>query len=125
MSLASADAKLLGETIDEGIGSDVTMAGDMDGDGLGDFLVASCSSDVGGLDAGASYLFYGAVNGTTAISTANAIFLGEAPGDFAGRTSYAGDVNGDGFDDILIGASYEDSAGDNAGATYLLLGGSI
>ena len=51
---------------------------------------------------------------------ATASFLGEDPGDGAGRSvAFAGDVNGDGFDDILIGANYR--AG-SAGETYLILG---
>ncbi|MBN1389023.1 MAG: FG-GAP repeat protein, partial [Candidatus Thermoplasmatota archaeon] len=50
-------------------------------------------------------------------------FWGEDAGDSSGESvSGAGDVNGDGFDDILIGAVYNDEGGIYAGQTYLILG---
>ena len=57
---------------------------------------------------------------TSVEEAATASFLGESSGDGAGRSvAFAGDVNDDGFDDILIGANYR--AG-SAGETYLILG---
>ena len=54
---------------------------------------------------------------------ADASFLGEAAGDQAGfAVAEAGDVNGDGYADFLIGAPYNDEAGIDAGQAYLVLG---
>ncbi|MDB5721646.1 MAG: hypothetical protein JWP15_2264, partial [Alphaproteobacteria bacterium] len=60
----------------------------------------------------------------TGLSAADGFKIqGDAAGDLAGRgVSSAGDVNGDGFADILIGASGNDSGGPNAGAAYVIFG---
>ena len=52
-----------------------------------------------------------------------ASFWGEDTGDYSGYSvAGAGDVNGDGYDDILIGAYMNAEGGDRAGQTYLILG---
>jgi hypothetical protein len=57
------------------------------------------------------------------LSGADASFWGEDADDWSGRSvASAGDVNGDGRDDFLIGAHFNDDGGDSAGQTYLLLG---
>ena len=59
----------------------------------------------------------------TDLSNADASFWGEDAGDWSGwSVASAGDVNGDGADDFLIGAPYDDEGGTEAGQTYLLLG---
>ena len=56
------------------------------------------------------------------LSSADQAFIGEAAADYAGGSvSNAGDVNGDGLDDILIEAHRNDDGGSNAGKAYLLL----
>ena len=53
------------------------------------------------------------------LATADQHILGEESGDYAGyAVSGGGDVNGDGYDDILVGAPYAESGG----MTYLLFG---
>ncbi|MEQ1743610.1 MAG: integrin alpha, partial [Candidatus Nitrotoga sp.] len=48
---------------------------------------------------------------------------GEAAGDYSGRSvSNAGDVNGDGFDDVIIGASGTDPNGSSSGSSYVVFG---
>ena len=49
---------------------------------------------------------------------------GEAAGDWSGRSvASAGDVNGDGFDDLIIGAYKSDPHGSQSGAAYVVFGG--
>ena len=104
-------------------------AGDVDGDGLDDFLIGAFGDDSNGADAGGAYLILGgSLGGTSTISLANVDyhFLGEVAGDKAGvKVSGAGDVDGDGFDDILVGAPYNDENGNDAGKGYLILGSSL
>jgi hypothetical protein len=120
--LALADAKLVGEA-GGGAGGSVSGAGDVDGDGHDDLLVGALGNDEGGAYAGAAYLVLGPVTGTLDLSLADAKLVGEGAGEQAGGSvSGAGDVDGDGHDDVLVGAVYNQEGGTDAGAAYLVLG---
>jgi hypothetical protein len=122
-SLAVADAKLVGETTIDRAGYSVSGAGDVDGDGIDDLLIGADLDNSGGYNAGAAYLVLGPATGTSSLSTAYTKYSGEAVGDYAGvSVAGAGDVDGDGTSDLLIGASGEGSGGSSAGAAYLVLG---
>ena len=107
-------------------GAAVSSAGDVNGDGYDDFLIGSYGNDAGGASSGHAYLILGKAAPwymKHRIETQDASFIGEDAGDYAGYSlAGAGDVNGDGYDDILIGAFYDDDGGSNAGQTYLILG---
>ncbi|MFZ5480461.1 MAG: MopE-related protein [Myxococcota bacterium] len=101
----------------------LTGLGDQDGDGFDDVVVSAESDDVAGTDAGAVYLFTGALTGYHDTSDAHATLLGEDAGDYAGRSvASLHDVNGDGVDDLAVGAYGDDDGGTGAGAAYVLLG---
>jgi hypothetical protein len=124
--LSNADASFWGEHAGDESGHSVASAGDVNGDGLDDFLIGA-RRDVEHSGAGRTYLILGRVAadwGTDFdLSNADASFLGEHAYDFCGwSVASAGDVNGDGWDDLLIGAMGDDDGGDEAGQTYLLLG---
>ena len=123
IDLSTADAKFIGEAAGDLAGYGLSISGDADADGNHDVLVGAYENDDGGTDAGKAYLFYAPVYGPTDLSAADAEFLGESWGDRAGAaTEFAGDVNGDGYDDLIIGANQSDRGGADSGAAYVFHG---
>ncbi|NIW83599.1 MAG: hypothetical protein GWN18_13810, partial [Thermoplasmata archaeon] len=124
--LSSASASFVGEGVNDWSGYSVAGAGDVNGDGFEDVLIGAPNNDDGGADAGKTYLFLGMASGWSIrwdLSKANGSFVGENAYDHSGiSVAGAGDVNGDGLDDILIGADRNDDGGSDAGKTYLILG---
>ena len=115
--------RLTGERFEDYLGSSVAFAGDVDGDGQGDLLVGAPGADTGGAVSGAAYLFVGPVSGTVGAANARSEMSGAFGSDAAGTSvSRAGDVDGDGHQDMLIGAIGEDTNGDEAGAAYIVFG---
>ncbi|MDG1480637.1 MAG: FG-GAP-like repeat-containing protein [Myxococcota bacterium] len=122
VSVSSAIGTVDGATSDDRLGTTLAAPGDTSGDGLADLMVGAYGDDTSGNSAGAVFLFLGPATGEYALTDAHASFYGEAVSDRAGVTvSAAGDVDGDGLADLLIGADRNGSA--NAGAAYLVLGG--
>ena len=123
---------IYGAELDDFSGYTVSAAGDVNNDGYDDFLIGARGEDTGGGEAGATYLIYGG-SGLSDINLADIESGGGADGiaiygndasDEAGRAlAAAGDVNGDGYDDFIVGSYGEDTGGSAAGATYVLFGG--
>ncbi|MCX8519029.1 MAG: Ig-like domain-containing protein, partial [Methylophilaceae bacterium] len=120
---------MTGEAASDYSGSAVSAAGDVNGDGLADLLVGAPYNDAGGTNAGRSYVIFGKAN-TSAVSlsavaagTGGFAMTGEIRGDQSGiSVAAAGDVNGDGLADVLVGALYNDAGGGNAGRSYVVFG---
>jgi len=122
-TLGDAPVILTGEAPGDSAGREAAPAGDVDGDGLEDLLVGARGHDGAGADAGAVYLFLGPVTASGVLGLADWIAVGEAPGDQAGfSVAPAGDVDGDGRADLLLGAPYSDVLVPDGGAAYLVLG---
>ncbi len=116
-------AFLRGEKSYDYAGRSVGVTGDLTGDGVPELLVGATGYDAGTKsDAGAAYVVSGASRGGTALSSAYARLYGENTSDAAGyAVAGAGDVDGDGAPDIIVGAAQADDAGSNSGAAYVLL----
>ena len=125
-NLSVSDASFWGEESYDYSGGSIACAGDVNGDGYDDILIGADGNDDSGRDTGQIYLIFGKASGwsmDTNLSVSDASFLGEKKDDNSGYSvAGGGDVNGDGYDDILIGARYNDESGTNAGQTYLILG---
>ena len=129
INLSQADTIFTGESQGDEAGRSISSAGDIDGDGLDDILIGAPLNDRGGFAVGTSYLFLGSslgVSSSLSLSQADYIFIGENFSDNAGSSvAGVGDVDGDGLDDILIGAEKNDEAVNSAGKAYVILGSSL
>ncbi len=112
---------LTGQLGGDTFGQSVANAGDVNRDGYDDVIVGAYSSDGGGTDAGRAYVYFG---GPVMDNDADVTLTGVAAGDYFGQSvSGAGDVNGDGYADVVVGAPYNDAGGSNAGRAYVFFGG--
>ena len=122
----ASDAKIHGERGSSDFGYGTSLGGDLNGDGIDDLVVGAGWDDEAGANAGQLYIFFGKHTGWAkdmSAANADATFLGEAAGNQAGYGFNAGgDINGDGIDDLFIGANANADGGSNAGKAYVILG---
>ncbi|MCM2506084.1 integrin alpha, partial [Aureimonas altamirensis] len=128
-SLGTRGFAIVAECASDLAGYNLEYAGDVNGDGLADVLVSARFNGTAGTNAGRSYLLYGRA-GTSAVQLSDVsrgiggfAITGECASDeFGVGVSAAGDINGDGLADIVVGARQNDAAASNAGRAYVIFG---
>ncbi len=119
-----------GEEGDDLAGQSVGAAGDINGDGIADLVIGAAEADPNGFSSGRAYVLFGSrdsfeplvdlgrLDGTNGFAVSGEAAFDRAGGAVAG----IGDFNGDGIDDLGIGATGLDLNGDQSGAVYVLFG---
>lgn len=106
-----------GDNQGDKLGISVDGAGDVNGDGVPDIIAGAHHNDQNGANAGMARVYSGA-NGATLYT-----FYGDDADDLFGMSvSGGGDMDGDGYDDLLVGIRHDDQNGDNSGAARAFSG---
>jgi hypothetical protein len=104
----------------EDLGRAVAAIGDVNHDGIGDFALGAPLADVAGTDAGRVYVYYG---GWPLSGGPDRTLEGRTGGEHFGHAlAGVGDLNGDTYDDLVVGAPWYDGAGTEIGAAYVYYG---
>ena len=134
LDLSSLDGsngfRLDGATEGDNTGYSINTAGDVNGDGFDDVIIGAPNADPNGKYSGSSYVVFGkasgfnAVLGLSSLNGGNGFRLdGErAYGGAGSSVGSIGDFNGDGFDDVIIGAPSADPDGFRVGVNYVVFG---
>lgn len=103
-------------------GISVAGVGDVNADGYGDVLIGADGYDAGTLFEGAAFVFLGSASGLSTIP----VWLGssgQGDSNYGFATAGLGDVNGDGYDDIIVGADHWDNGQIDEGKVWIYFGG--
>lgn len=104
-------------------GKSVSSAGDVNGDGYSDVIIGAPDYDDGEGNEGGAFVYHGGPNGITGMTPSWQNSSNQEYGSYGSSVATAGDVNGDGFSDIIIGAySYDLFSVLDGGAAYIHLG---
>jgi hypothetical protein len=116
-SALSIEGNLLGVNLGYSVGG----AGDVNGDGYSDVIVSSPWFQNVQIQGGAAFIYYGSSNGIID-TNASSLYANQAGAQMGFSVACAGDVNGDGFSDVIVGAPYYDNMELDEGAVFVYLG---
>ena len=118
-----------GEAAGDAAGSAMTSISDLNANGKAEIIVGATGNDAGGADAGAAYVVFGKSSGSivnlssVAAGSGGYKIIGENAGDHIGAAlATLADVNGDGKEEILLGAADSEAGGAGSGAAYVVFG---
>ncbi len=103
------------------LGTFVASAGDVNGDGYSDVIVGAPYYDNGQTDEGAAFVYHGSASGINTTATAM-VESNQADAGMGNSVASAGDVNGDGYSDVIVGAPYFDNGQTEEGAAFVYHG---
>jgi hypothetical protein len=112
-ALADEGVQLRGAVDGGRFGAAVAPAGDLDGDGGEDFIVGAPGADT-------AYVFYGPHAGVRSASSADRTLVSDAGGEGGAAVLGPGDLDGDGYPDLLVGAP-----GLSGGTAWIVAGGGL
>lgn len=118
---ATYDALVESNQVGAALGNSVTSAGDVNGDGFADVIVGAHSYDNGETDEGAAFIYLGSASGINT-TPATVLDCDQAGAQFGVGTASAGDVNGDGYSDVVVGAWFYTSVSFFEGAIFVFHG---
>ena len=111
---------ITGESSSDWAGYSIAGGQDIDGDGYDDYVIGAPRDDDGGSDAGATYVVFAPVSAVFSLINADEKLIGESPDDLFGSMARSpGDLNGDGYADVVASGSATDLSAYNAGTIYL------
>ncbi|SDH39077.1 Por secretion system C-terminal sorting domain-containing protein [Dyadobacter soli] len=116
-----SNLQLTSNTPNASFGAAVSGAGDVNGDGFGDIIVGAPGITSGENNEGVAKVFYGSVNGCSSFSVTT-LQVNQAEAAFGTSVAGAGDVNGDGYSDVIVGAPLYDNALANGGGIWIFHG---
>jgi len=116
---SSSDWEYESNVLDAHLGYSVSTAGDVNGDGFSDVIIGARNYSVDQAGEGAALVFYGSQTGLG--STLTTLEGNQVGCNFGCSVSTAGDVNADGYSDVIVGAEYYDIS-DNSGRVFIYKG---
>jgi hypothetical protein len=103
-------------------GQSVSTVGDVNGDGYSDVIIGAPLYDLTQHNSGTAFLFYGGAMGLTEINYWNPGWTPQAGANLGFSVATAGDVNGDGYSDVIVGAPYYDDGETGEGIAFVYYG---
>ncbi len=115
--------RLESDQVDARFGHSIAPAGDVNGDQVADVIVGAYMYDAAQVNQGAAFLYFGTSNPQEPVYGKKMITLQQREAQFGWAVAAAGDVNGDGFSDFMVGARYYDNEKTNEGGAFVYYGG--